>query len=289
MLMCLRTVLTLLLLIADVAREVVGDEGTRSGRTGVTGACTREKLIERRRNKRMDVEEEKPIILALPGPLFPPIDFDHASEEEGPKRGRYLKGEPHVDSSDHAEQTAGSIWDCSLVLAKYLEKHSQRYLKDHHVLELGSGQGVVGIACGLAGAKKVTLSDVNAALHCLRDNAVLNELESVVKVKELDWLRAHDHVRDLEPADLIVAADVVWIDQLVGPFVKTLTLAFEASKAVLKEVHVILCHKTRSNHTDNILFELLRESNFSWKEEPIENCHEEYRSSEIRIFHIFRS
>jgi len=243
MLMCLRTVLTLLLLIADVAREVVGDEGTRSGRTGVTGACTREKLIERRRNKRMDVEEEKPIILALPGPLFPPIDFDHASEEEGPKRGSgtikkrfsiagrnmYLKGEPHVDSSDHAEQTAGSIWDCSLVLAKYLEKHSQRYLKDHHVLELGSGQGVVGIACGLAGAKKVTLSDVNAALHCLRDNAVLNELESVVKVKELDWLRAHDHVRDLEPADLIVAADVVWIDQLVGPFVKTLTLAFEGS------------------------------------------------------------
>ena len=87
--MCLRSVLTLLLFIADVAREVVGDEGTRSGSTGVAGACTREKLIERRRNKRMDAEEDKPVILALPGPLFPPIDFEKPSEEEGPKRDRW--------------------------------------------------------------------------------------------------------------------------------------------------------------------------------------------------------
>ena len=45
------------------------------------------------------------------------------------------------------------------------------------VFEEFNSKGVVGIACGLAGAKKVTLSDVNAALHCLHDNAVLNELE----------------------------------------------------------------------------------------------------------------
>ena len=59
-----------------------------------------------------------------------------------------------VDSESHTEKTAGSVWDCSLVLAKYLENKSESLLVGKHVAELGSGQGVVGLACALAGATR---------------------------------------------------------------------------------------------------------------------------------------
>jgi len=71
-----------------------------------------------------------PVLLALPGPEFPQVNFDAplphgAGAPEGATRrgepfvigGRslYLQRERAVDSEDHAERTAGSIWDCSLV------------------------------------------------------------------------------------------------------------------------------------------------------------------------------
>eukprot|EP00961_Rhodomonas_salina_P156962 2113014-Rhodomonas_salina.1 len=45
-----------------------------------------------------------------------------------------------VESEQHEVKTAGSIWDCSLVLAKYVAKHTETLIKGKSVLELGSGQ-----------------------------------------------------------------------------------------------------------------------------------------------------
>ena len=36
----------------------------------------------------------------------------------------YLDRSVEINSSVHTERTAGSVWDCSLIMAKYFEKHS---------------------------------------------------------------------------------------------------------------------------------------------------------------------
>jgi hypothetical protein len=97
-----------------------------------------------------------PVLLALPGPEFPQVNFDPplphgagAPKERATQRGEpfviggrslYLQREREVDSEDHAERTAGSIWDCSLVLAKYLARHGELLVRGKRVLELGAGQ-----------------------------------------------------------------------------------------------------------------------------------------------------
>ena len=103
-------------------------------------------------------------MLALPGPLFPRIDFAPPTPEclasaapdveREAVRGKrfmilgtpmYLEDKPKVSSSSHTVKTSASVWDCSLMLAKFVEKHEPEF-RGKTVLELGSGQGVVGIA-----------------------------------------------------------------------------------------------------------------------------------------------
>eukprot|EP00282_Hemiselmis_andersenii_P015141 CAMPEP_0114157062 /NCGR_PEP_ID=MMETSP0043_2-20121206/26409_1 /TAXON_ID=464988 /ORGANISM="Hemiselmis andersenii, Strain CCMP644" /LENGTH=173 /DNA_ID=CAMNT_0001252581 /DNA_START=113 /DNA_END=631 /DNA_ORIENTATION=+ len=166
--------------------------------------------------------EAQPVLLSLPGPAFPLINFDPSPGQCDGRDGdgkdettggeylgiRFLVGgkpllldkQVTVDTDSHTEKTAGSVWDCSLVLAKYLEKHRERLLRGKHVLELGSGQGVVGISCALAGAVKVTLTDVAAALPALEANCKLNGLEvgDKLRVAEVDWTRADKHIAALQ-------------------------------------------------------------------------------------------
>lgn len=216
--------------------------------------------------------EPQPVLLALPGPAFSHIDFDPdpRGEEEcksgaqhrhskGSSRGlRFIVGgkpllldkSVSIDSDSHTEKTAGSVWDCSLVLAKYLEMNSETLLKDKHVMELGSGQGVVGIACALAGAKLVTVTDVDAALPGLEANLAVNGLEERARAKVLDWMKAKDQVAALGKIDTVVAADTVWVEDLAGPFVRALALSL-ASKGGARGV---LCHRSRSTRTDKVLF-----------------------------------
>jgi hypothetical protein len=94
-------------------------------------------------------------LLALPGPEFPRVNFDKAHDAGSTQecrsrsggvpftisgRNLYLVHDREIDSEDHAERTAGSIWDCSLVLAKYLARHTDQLIRGKRVIELGSGQ-----------------------------------------------------------------------------------------------------------------------------------------------------
>ena len=116
-----------------------------------------------------------PVLLALPGPLFPHVDFRpseagacseasaHGGESHGGERflingaPLVLEENPRVSSDSHVVRTAVSVWDCSLMLAKFVEHHADDF-RGKVVLELGSGQGVVGIAAAMCGADLVVLT-----------------------------------------------------------------------------------------------------------------------------------
>ncbi|CAM9151666.1 unnamed protein product, partial [Ectocarpus fasciculatus] len=53
----------------------------------------------------------------------------------------------------------GRAWDCSLVLAKYLDQRPEE-VRGKRVLELGCGVGLPGVAAAVVGATEVILTDM---------------------------------------------------------------------------------------------------------------------------------
>ncbi len=114
-----------------------------------------------------------------------------------------------------------------MVLAKYLE-HTHAgaggvgVVAGKRVLETGAGTGLVGLACAALGAAEVVLTDLPYALGNLEANVRRNAAALAgagassgvgVRVEEGDWFQPPGDA--LGPLDLIVAADVVWLDELV--------------------------------------------------------------------------
>lgn len=248
--------------------------------------------------------EPHPVLLALPGPAFPHIDFDplptaaaDGQEQEcgaaattGIRGMRFMVGgkpllldkSVGVDSESHTEKTAGSVWDCSLVLAKYLENKSEALLVGKHVAELGSGQGVVGLACALAGARVVTMTDVDVALPGLDANVAVNGLEGRARTMVLDWMQAEKHIKALGEIDTVIAADTVWVEDLAGPFVRALSLSL-ATKAGARGV---LCHRTRSHRTDSVLFDEIARAGIEVSEVARAEHDGTFRDPDIRIYNL---
>ena len=93
-------------------------------------------------------------ILALPGPRFPTVNLDcGASDFAIDNRQLCVPSEDEQSALRkaklHTTQTARHVWDCSLVLAKFLETRSAsaKRMKGTRTLELGSGAaGIAGLA-----------------------------------------------------------------------------------------------------------------------------------------------
>ena len=77
-----------------------------------------------------------------------------------------------LTSSDPALETAGSMWHAGHALALYLIEHPS-IVQGKHVLELGSGCGLVGLTCAVLGAKSVVLTDLATQQMHLQRNIEL--------------------------------------------------------------------------------------------------------------------
>lgn len=137
-----------------------------------------------------------------------------------------------ISSPGEAELGTGlTIWDGSIVLAKYLEANPA-IVVNKAVLEVGSGTGIVGIVAGLIGANRSVLTDLQYTLKNLQHNVDKNKPHSEesynVEVMELDWFNAATYptTRDDNGVeknwDVVLGADVVWIEELILPLVNTL-------------------------------------------------------------------
>ncbi|XP_073946986.1 methyltransferase-like protein 22 isoform X2 [Choristoneura fumiferana] len=101
-------------------------------------------------------------------------------------------------------------------------------LKDKTILELGAGTGLTSFIAGIY-AKKVICTDINLGgiLELIKLNARYNEnlIKSQFKVNELDftdtaWSR--QLTDDVEDVNVIIAADVVYDDDVTAAFVTTI-------------------------------------------------------------------
>jgi hypothetical protein len=225
-------------------------------------------------------------LLALPGPAFPNFALfvpprnrgDEGSAAVASGAPFFIHGRPiqltqatlAADCTSHEVLTAGSLWDCSLVLAKYFERATQPDgpklpgeagsadaaqvdNSPHRVLEVGAGAGLVGIAYALCYPRDtVVLTDMPAVLPSLRESIARHGLEPRVAAAALDWFQAERDLAALGgPFDTVVAADVVWVEDLIPPLVATLERATRPGSLVY------LCHQSRSVRGDRLLFDLL--------------------------------
>jgi len=202
-----------------------------------------------------------------------------------PFLGRHLTigdiaGEGEPVAADGA--TGRNTWDASVVLTAYLEAHPS-YIEAKSVLEVGSGTGLVGIACAALGAKNTVMTDLSYTLINLHNNVEKNQgvlKNAKIRVKELDWTRQETYLTNTV-WDVLVAADVVWLEHLVPPLLNAID-AHAGPQTVL-----YVAHQHRSAACDALLLGGLH-SRFACKVVEPSEQHAIYQSSKIDIYRCTR-
>ena len=107
-----------------------------------------------------------------------------------------------------------SVYDCSFVLAKYMEEHPDE-IRGKHCVELGCGPGLTGIACSLAQPASLVATDgddisVELTRENIKRNLALASEACMCTAERLLWGDAADLQKfPLHSYDVVLAADVV--------------------------------------------------------------------------------
>lgn len=176
---------------------------------------------------------------------------------------------------------AAVVWDAAIVLSKYIEKHNQLSVKKN-VIELGAGTGLVGMVAALLGGN-VIVTDRGMALKYINVNIennanVLSGLP--IKVEELNW---GQDISQFQPPDLILGADIVYIEDTFHELFKTLLDLTGSETVVLLSCRIryerdnkfLILLKTRfsiskvlyDNETDIVIYEAKKLSSVNTKDD----------------------
>jgi len=121
--------------------------------------------------------------------------------------------------SAEEEGTARWVWPGATATARWLcDRDRGRWLENKHVLELGSGTGLLGLVAARLGAASVTLTDLPSELDLLRANVALNDAaaSSPTRVEPLVWgdetgmLQLIDRARLPSGFDVVLCCDLVY-------------------------------------------------------------------------------
>ncbi|MBA0828830.1 hypothetical protein Goarm_013462 [Gossypium armourianum] len=191
-----------------------------------------------------------------------------------------------------------SVWPCSLVLAKFAEHWAPSSpttttdnpyydLLDFHTrrrraIELGTGCGAAGMAFHLLGLQDIILTDISPVMPALKHNLKRNKpvLGKNMKTSILYW-NNKDQIRGVNPPfDVVIAADVVYIEESVGHLVG-------AMEALVSDDGVILLgYQLRSPEADKLFWEMC-EKVFVIEKVPHQDLHPDYAYEETDVY-VFR-
>ncbi|CAK7322687.1 unnamed protein product [Dovyalis caffra] len=191
-----------------------------------------------------------------------------------------------------------SVWPCSLVLSKFLDRWTPQStnlttttpnpystllsFQNRRAIELGTGCGVTGMALYLLGLTDIVLTDIHPVMPALKHNLKRNKqvLGKMLKTAILYWSNV-DQINGVSPAfDFVIAADVVYIEESVGPLVKAMEMLVKDDGVVL------LGYQVRSPEADKLFWEICGEV-FVIEKVPKEDLHPEYCYEETDVF-IFK-
>jgi predicted nicotinamide N-methyase len=168
------------------------------------------------------------VIPVLTAPLTVTSHAAESQEEVVPDPYEYrlfpVKGK-HVMLKEQICEIAGKVWDCALLLIRFFERE-QISFTGKRVVDIGSGTGIMGLACRQLGANHVMLTDLDKAQDLLRANIALNQAPNEgehVIAHRLFWGDQTQAQALNPPVDLIVATDVIYEYKFLEPLIQTLT------------------------------------------------------------------
>ncbi|GAB2233672.1 hypothetical protein Droror1_Dr00002900 [Drosera rotundifolia] len=187
-----------------------------------------------------------------------------------------------------------TVWDASMVFAKFLEKNCRRgrfsrsKLLRKRVIELGAGCGVAGFGMAILGCE-VVATDQKEVLSLLQRNLERNtscimqmnpgfsDSFGSVKVAELDWGN-EDHIQAVGPPyDFIIGTDVVYAEHLLEPLLDTI-VALSGPRTT-----IVLGYEIRSTNVHEQMLEMLKRK-FDFKIVPKSKMDFRYQHPSIQLF-----
>ncbi|KAF9534965.1 putative methyltransferase-domain-containing protein [Crepidotus variabilis] len=174
---------------------------------------------------------------------------------------------------DAAPGCGGLAWPAGQILASYLVQKGPEYIQSKCILELGSGTGLVGLVIGAIQNMDIWITDQAPLLDIMNRNVRLNNLETIVKVAELNWgatIPAH-----IPRPDMILAADCVYFEPAFPLLVQTLSDLSDA------KTEILFCYKKRRK-ADKRFFGMLKKK-FTWKEVDDDPHREIYNREAITL------
>lgn len=190
-----------------------------------------------------------------------------------------------------------SVWPCSLVLVRFadrwapvpqipipIDNNSNPYshlldFQGKRAVELGTGCGAAGMGFYLLGLTDIVLTDIAPVMPALKRNLKRNKpvLAKTLKHSILYWNNL-DQIKSLNPPfDFVLAADVVYIEETVGPLVSTM------EALVSDDGVVLLGYQLRSPEADKLFWEMCEEA-FHVDKVPHEDLHPEYAYEETDVY-----
>ncbi|XP_011186196.2 methyltransferase-like protein 22 [Zeugodacus cucurbitae] len=163
-----------------------------------------------------------------------------------------------VITIEHSEATelrlvGLQVWRGALLLADYIF-HKRNEFRDKFILELGAGVGLTSIAAALY-AQQVVCTDVNVGgiLDLIRENVKHNSnlvKNNNIDVLELDFLKPIQEysaalLKAIDDCDIVVAADVIYDDDLTNAFIRIIDVFFERGRLSGKNKTVLIALEKR--------------------------------------------
>lgn len=131
----------------------------------------------------------------------------------------------------HNDVGVAKVWEAGACLAEYLMQHSD-CVRGRRVIELGAGVGLTGLIAAAIGAESVHMTDyTDATLENLSYNVSINNKwladrgidTGAVSIGNLEWGEYAEHDCCSHPADVLIAADVVYTVQCIPDLVATVS------------------------------------------------------------------
>ena len=174
------------------------------------------------------------------------------------------------------EGICSTVWDASIVLAKYFEAHPD-LVRGKRCLGLGSGCGLTELVADYLGATCMCATDVKSALPLLEANLQLLPIEQL-HVTELEWglTQSLSCVKGLGPFDVIIGADIVYVEASGNALVETIDSLMGPT------TRVCLAYGRNRQYLSHFL-KAAKRRGIRFKQVPYKEHHQSYRAADIDI------
>ncbi|KAF6266140.1 putative methyltransferase-domain-containing protein [Scenedesmus sp. NREL 46B-D3] len=174
------------------------------------------------------------------------------------------------------EGFASTVWDSAIVAAKYVEKWPELFA-GKRCCDLSAGCGLVAVVMAKLGASAAA-TDLAPNLPLLIDNCKDNGVPDVAVVEHRWGCELQGDLS--EPFDVIVACDVMYVDELVPDLVQSLLqLSFTGST-------ILIAHGR--NRPAEPAFKLAAARHFAFELVPDDELDEVYQCSDVDVLRLRR-